>query len=231
MNNRLLLIALAVIVLGASTAAEHWPQWRGPLLNGISGEKNLPVRWSATENITWKLAVPERSGATPIVWGDHVFLNVGEGADLSFWAVDRTRGTVRWKRPMGSGNRRMMKQQMSSPSPVTDGRPVWVITGTGVLKAFDFEGKELMDSQHPAGVRPIRPAVGLRLVAAAPRGFAVRAGPARHAHRRSVVPAADRQGDRQDACGASIGRPRRVSNRRTRTRRPRCCVTAEPRRS
>jgi hypothetical protein len=83
MKNRFLLIALAVIVLGASTAAEHWPQWRGPLLNGISGEKNLPVRWSATENITWKLAVPERSGATPIVWGDHVFLNVGEGADLS----------------------------------------------------------------------------------------------------------------------------------------------------
>jgi hypothetical protein len=37
----------------------------------------------------------------------------------------------------------MMKQQMSSPSPVTDGRSVWVMTGTGVLKAFDFEGKEL----------------------------------------------------------------------------------------
>jgi outer membrane protein assembly factor BamB len=72
-----------------------------------------------------------------------VFLNVGEGSELSFWAVDRTRGTVRWKRPMGGGNRRMMKQQMSSPSPVTDGRAVWIMTGTGVLKAFDFEGKEL----------------------------------------------------------------------------------------
>ena len=62
---------------------------------------------------------------------------------MSLWAVDRTRGTVRWKRPLGGGNRRMMKQQMSSPSPVTDGRSVWVMTGTGVLKAFDFEGKEL----------------------------------------------------------------------------------------
>ena len=37
----------------------------------------------------------------------------------------------------------MMKQQMSSPSPVTDGRSVWVMTGTGILKAFDFPGKEL----------------------------------------------------------------------------------------
>ena len=144
MTNRLLLIAARSHLYRARPrAAEHWPQWRGPLLNGISGEKNLPVRWSTTENITWKLAMPERSGATPIVWGDHVFLNVGEGSDLSFWAVDRTRGTVRWKRPLGGGNRRMMKQQMSSPSPVTDGRSVWVMTGTGVLKAFDFDGKEL----------------------------------------------------------------------------------------
>ena len=38
--------------------AENWPQWRGPSLNGLSGEKNLPVRWSKTENIAWKLALP-----------------------------------------------------------------------------------------------------------------------------------------------------------------------------
>jgi outer membrane protein assembly factor BamB len=139
-----LAVLLSVFILGVSNIqAEHWPQWRGPLLNGISTEKNLPVRWSTTENITWKLAMPERSGATPIVWGDHVFLNVGEGASLALWAVDRGTGAVRWKRPLGDGNRRMMKQQMSSPSPVTDGRSVWVITGTGVLKAFDFAGKEL----------------------------------------------------------------------------------------
>ena len=113
------------------------------MLNGTSSEKNLPIRWSTTENVTWKLAMPERSGSTPIVWGDYVFLNVGEGSNLSLWAVDRTSGAVRWKRPLSAGNRRMMKQQMSSPSPVTDGRSVWVMTGTGVLKAFDFSGKEL----------------------------------------------------------------------------------------
>jgi outer membrane protein assembly factor BamB len=135
---------VSIVMLGvAPLAAEHWPQWRGPMLNGESAEKNLPVRWSTTDNITWKLAMPERSGSTPIVWGEHVFLNVGEGSSLALWAVDRTSGTVRWKRPLGGGNRRMMKQQMSSPSPVTDGKSVWVMTGTGVLKAFDFAGKEL----------------------------------------------------------------------------------------
>jgi len=134
----------SVLILGVSPlAAEHWPQWRGPTLNGVSSEKNLPVRWTTTENVTWKLAVPERSGSTPIVWGDHVFLNVGEGSALALWAVDRASGAVRWKRPLGNGNRRMMKQQMSSPSPVTDGRSVWVMTGTGVLKSFDLAGKEL----------------------------------------------------------------------------------------
>ena len=124
-------------------AAEPWPQWRGPSLNGISAEKNLPTKWSTTENVTWKLKTPEYSGSTPIVWGDHVFLNVGDGNELWFWNVDRTTGIVRWKRPLGIGNRRMMKQNMSSPSPVTDGTLVWVMTGTGILKAFDFSGKEI----------------------------------------------------------------------------------------
>ena len=138
-----LAVLVSIFILGVSNIeAEHWPQWRGPMLNGISAEKNLPVKWTTTENVTWKLAMPERSGATPIVWGDHVFLNVGEGSSLALWAVDRSNGAVRWKRPLGDGNRRMMKQQMSSPSPVTDGKLVWVMTGTGVLKAFDFAGKE-----------------------------------------------------------------------------------------
>ncbi|HLG60078.1 MAG TPA: PQQ-binding-like beta-propeller repeat protein [Vicinamibacterales bacterium] len=145
MTDRLLPAALALffVVIVAPVSAEYWPQWRGPMLNGISSEKNLPVKWSTSENVAWKLAVPERSGSTPIVWGEHLFLNVGEGSELSLWAVDRGRGVVRWKRPLGGGNRRMMKQQMSSPSPVTDGRAVWIMTGTGVLKAFDFDGKEL----------------------------------------------------------------------------------------
>ncbi|HEY1306224.1 MAG TPA: PQQ-binding-like beta-propeller repeat protein [Vicinamibacterales bacterium] len=138
-----LMIAIFVSIAVAHAAAENWPQWRGPLLNGLSGEKNLPVKWSQTENISWKLPTPAWSGSTPIVWGDSVFLNVGDNNELSLWAIDRTKGTVRWKRPLGGGNRRMMKQNMSSPSPVTDGSLVWVMTGTGILKAFDFAGKEI----------------------------------------------------------------------------------------
>ncbi len=122
--------------------AENWPQWRGPSLNGISGETNLPVRWSAAENIAWKLPLPAWSGSTPIVWGDRLFLNVADKGSLYLWCVDRAKGEVMWKQHLGDGDRRERKQNMSTPSPVTDGRNVWVMTGTGILKSFDFTGKE-----------------------------------------------------------------------------------------
>jgi hypothetical protein len=59
-----------------TVSAENWPQWRGPQLNGVSGEKGLPVKWGPEENVAWKLSVPTRSGATPIIWNNHIFLNV-----------------------------------------------------------------------------------------------------------------------------------------------------------
>jgi outer membrane protein assembly factor BamB len=135
---------LAVVAI----SADNWPQWRGPQLNGVSGEKGLPVKWSIEtgENIAWKLPMPSRSGATPIVWRDTVFLNVAtemKTGDLELWCVDRTKGEVAWKRPVSGGNTLLRKQTMASPSPVTDGTMVWVLNGLGILKAFDFKGTEL----------------------------------------------------------------------------------------
>jgi len=123
--------------------AQNWPQWRGPSLNGVSNEKNLPVKWTTEENIAWKTAMPGWSGSTPIIWRDRIFLNVADGDNLSLWCLDKTTGEILWKKPLGTGNVKRQKQNMSSPSPVTDGRSVYVMTGTGVLKGFDFTGKEL----------------------------------------------------------------------------------------
>ncbi len=164
------IIALSIFASLAAVSAENWPQWRGPSLNGVSNEKNLPVKWTDEENVAWKLEMPAWSGSTPIIWGDYIFLNASESetpksgnrasegdmrrpvgddmnrsvkGDLYLWMVDRTKGTPLWKRLLGSGDVKMRKQNMSSPSPVTDGRNVWVMTGTGILKAFDFKGNEL----------------------------------------------------------------------------------------
>ena len=139
-------ILLLLSIAGASLLADNWPHWRGPSRDGVSTDTNLPVKWSATENVAWKLALPAYSGSTPIVWNDTVFLNQATARDtgqIELWAVDRNNQAVAWKRLLAAENRIGRKQNMSSPSPVTDGRHVWAITGTGVMKAFDFAGKEL----------------------------------------------------------------------------------------
>jgi outer membrane protein assembly factor BamB len=137
---------LLFALMAAAPVLANWPQWRGPSLNGVSTETGLPVTWSATEGIAWKLPMPARSGSTPIIWGDLIFLNVATAqstGELELWAVDRNRKDVIWKRAVAGGNNQQRKQNMSSPSPVTDGKTVWVMTGVGILKAFDFAGKEL----------------------------------------------------------------------------------------
>ena len=146
----LVIIALSTVAALNIVSADNWPQWRGPALNGISNEKNLPVKWTTEENVTWKLEMPAWSGSTPIIWGNYIFLNASEGesnktvkGDIYLLCIDRTKGTTLWKKLLGSGDTKLRKQNMSSPSPVTDGRSVWVLTGTGVLKAFDFKGNEL----------------------------------------------------------------------------------------
>jgi len=137
------LTVLSCMVSLAVVTADNWPQWRGPLLNGVSNEKNLPVKWSAEENVTWKLPMLAWSGSTPIIWGDTIFLNVSDTKSLSLWAVERNKGTVLWKKHLADGDVKLRKQNMSSPSPITDGKSVWVMTGVGILKAFDFKGNEL----------------------------------------------------------------------------------------
>ena len=143
MRIRTLGVVALVLISFAIVQAENWPQWRGPALNGVSNEKNLPVKWTTEENVVWKVAMPGLSGATPIVWRDRIFLNVAEGDNLALWCIDKAKGAVLWKQPLGGGNVKMRKHNMSSPSPVTDGRNVYVMTGTGILKGFDFSGKEL----------------------------------------------------------------------------------------
>ena len=140
-------IAVACIVLAAQAVClgENWPHWRGPTMNGVANERHVPVTWTATENVTWKLALPDFSGSTPIIWNDRIFLNVADGTELYLVCVDRNKGTELWKAYLGTGNAKVRKQNMSSPSPVTDGTHVWVMTGTGMLKAFDFAGKGIWE--------------------------------------------------------------------------------------
>ena len=55
-------------------AQRYWPQWRGPLMNGVAPHASPPVEWSETKNVRWKVAIPGKGSATPVVWGDRLYV-------------------------------------------------------------------------------------------------------------------------------------------------------------
>ena len=59
---------------GGGEAAIYWPQWRGPSMTGVAPEAEPPMKWSETENLRWKVRIPGEGTATPIVWGERVFI-------------------------------------------------------------------------------------------------------------------------------------------------------------
>jgi len=88
MKTRSLLAFALLILFVAPARSENWPHWRGPDRNGTAVGR-APLTWSAEENVVWKTALPELSGATPIIWGDRIYLNVADGTELELWALDR----------------------------------------------------------------------------------------------------------------------------------------------
>jgi outer membrane protein assembly factor BamB len=139
----LLFLTLA-LVAAISDAAENWPQWRGPYFNGSTKEQNLPSQWSKTENVAWVTPLPGYSGATPVVWGNSVFVSSpDEQKNLLLLCLDRKNGQVQWQRKVASGNFEKGRNNSASPSPVSDGTRVFILFATGDLAAFDFSGNEV----------------------------------------------------------------------------------------
>ncbi len=135
------LITFASLVLCTALHAENWPQWRGPSLNGASNEKGLPSAYDKS-GAAWVTPLPGKSGATPVIWNDHVFLTSPDAQkNLLLIALNRKDGSVRWQQTVGVGDREQGRNNMASPSPITDGKLVYALFATGDLAAFDFDGK------------------------------------------------------------------------------------------
>ena len=175
--NRFCFGVLAVAILAAVSslglAQENWPQWRGPYQNGVCDSATLPMKWSLSENIKWKTALPSWSAATPIIWGDKVFVTSPSkaeskpaqaesdpseqqperrgrqasldpgGPELFLYCISKQDGKILWQKEMDNKNQIHRKQNDATPSPVTDGRFVWAVTGTGVVAAYDMSGKRI----------------------------------------------------------------------------------------
>ncbi len=141
---RTLLMTVVLLVSMVAARAENWPQWRGPNFNGSTAEKNLPTTWSETENVAWKTPLPGYSGATPVVWGDNIFVSSPDPQkNLALFCINRKDGSVRWQKTIATGDRESGRNNMASPSPVTDGKRVIILYGTGDLAALDYSGNIL----------------------------------------------------------------------------------------
>ncbi len=132
--------------------ADNWPQWRGPQQNGVSSARNLPVSWNLEKNIIWKTELPSWSGSTPVIWKDRIFLTSPSpaqrpeerepgGPEIFVLCLSKLDGSERWRYKLDEGNELWRKHNNTSPSPVTDGAHVWVVTGNGVVTCLGMDGK------------------------------------------------------------------------------------------
>ncbi len=136
-------LAVLTLNLVATTAmAENWPEWRGPLRNGISSETGIKTSWGKDKNVAWRVPLPGQGGATPVVWDDRIYLTSSEGDDLVTICIS-TAGQELWKTKIGTGNKdaRSGEGNSASPSPSTDGKHVWVFFGNGDLACLTSAGK------------------------------------------------------------------------------------------
>src|ERR671913_189686 len=78
-----------------ATSEKYWPQWRGPHATGVSKTADPPVEWSETKNVRWKTEIPGRGSASPVVWGDRVFVLTAVPVGVDLAASHQPRGGVR----------------------------------------------------------------------------------------------------------------------------------------
>jgi len=138
---------MLVLVASQFTRAANWPMWRGESGDGTSGESGLPEKWSTTDNVAWKVQLPERGNSTPVVWGDKVFVtqaieNEGRRLLLCF---DRKSGAKQWE--AGTTYKEPETTHPTNPycsgSPATDGERVIVFFASSGVFCYDVNGKEL----------------------------------------------------------------------------------------
>jgi outer membrane protein assembly factor BamB len=161
----LLLVSAALAVASAdqrsgSVAAQanpgqrFWPQWRGPHAAGISRTAQPPLAWSETKNVRWKIELPGRGAATPVIWGDRLFVPAAVPADgaagarsmhrFLVLAINRKDGSIAWQRTAKEEAPHEGTHQefgtMASPSAVTDGEHVIASFESRGIFAYDMNG-------------------------------------------------------------------------------------------
>lgn len=141
-------VLLLSVLLGADpTPTETWPGFRG---DGTSctAAKNLPVRWSPTENVAWRTPLLGYGQSSPVVWKDRVFLTAIDGAEkerLFVMGVDVKAGKVAWMKEFAATQKGKNNPMMSraGPTPVVDAEGMYCLFESGDLIALTHDGGKL----------------------------------------------------------------------------------------
>ena len=138
------IVLSAFLALLSSALAGNWPAWRGPNADGTTPETDLPLQFSATEGVKWKVELPERGNSTPIVWGAKIFLTQAIGPRRTVMCLDRADGHTLWQAgPEWKGEDVTHgTNPYCSSSPATDGERVVAWFGSAGLWCWSLDGKE-----------------------------------------------------------------------------------------
>jgi outer membrane protein assembly factor BamB len=160
------LLFSALLTSATLAQAENWPQFRGPTHQGLSTEKGLPISWSTTEKVLWRIDIPGESWSSPIVWGDRVFVSTAtnNGESCRVLALEAKSGGILWDREVFQQvpRRKEGRNTYASPTPATDGERVYACFGDGSFVALNFAGEVVWTNrdfpfygQHGLGTSPI----------------------------------------------------------------------------
>lgn len=147
MNRRpfLALAALACLAATLPAAAENWPGFRGPSRQGVSSADSLPLKWDGLSDALWHTEIPGEGHSSPIVWENRIFLTTAtnEGASAEVLCLDAESGRILWRTKVFDQEtaRKESRNSYATPTPVTDGRRVYAVFGSGGIAALDFDGK------------------------------------------------------------------------------------------
>jgi outer membrane protein assembly factor BamB len=127
----------------ASASTNEWLQFRGPNGTGVADGFALPSEFSATKNLAWKTSVPF-ARSSPVVTADRVFLTASESDKLITLALDRKTGKLLWRSEVVRARHMPIYKanDAASPSPVSDGKNVFVFFAELGLISYGPDGKE-----------------------------------------------------------------------------------------
>ena len=139
----------ACALLALTAHAADWPQFRGPTGLGYTDERDLPLTWNAKtgENIAWRAPLPKNDNpySSPIVSGDRVFVTSVTNVPLTHRVLcfAKADGKPLWDVSVEPGPLILkdLRGGYGAPTPCTDGKLVYVVFGSAVIAALDFDGK------------------------------------------------------------------------------------------